>query len=328
MKMVFTEVMGSGNKLRSAFPEDRLRLFDGPLDEDELIHEAGDAEVLSVFIRTKVTARMIDSLPDLKMISTRSAGFDHIDVKHAMDRGIAVTHVPAYGPEAVAEHTFCLLLACARHLTDANRSVKEDGSFDFAPFQGVELKGKVLGVIGTGRIGADVIRIAQGLGMKVVAFDIYKNEALARQYGFPYLSMDEVLEQSDFITLHVPLTPSTEGIIDRAALAKMKKGSILINTARGALVDEEALKDALDRDHLSAAGLDVLGDETHPENNPLLTSERTVITPHIAFFTQETFARMLDEAIDTIRSFKEGNLTNQVPSEYLRVAKVHERSRD
>jgi D-lactate dehydrogenase len=153
---------------------------------------------------------MIDSPPDLKMISTRSAGFDHIDVKHAMDRGIAVTHVPAYGPEAVAEHTFCLLLACARHLTDANRSVKENGSFDFAPFQGVELKARCWGDRHRqDRGGRHPHR--PGASMKVVAFDIYKNEALARQYGFPYLSMDEVLEQSDFITLHVPLTRPPKG---------------------------------------------------------------------------------------------------------------------
>ncbi len=207
MKMSFTEVMGNGDKLRSAFPDDRLQLFEGPLDEDELIHEAGDASVLSVFIRTKVTEKVIDSLPDLKMINTRSAGFDHIDVKHAIERGVAVTHIPSYGPSAIAEHTFCLLLACARHLPEANRSVKEDKKFDFEPFQGMELTGKVLGVIGTGKIGADVIRIAQGFGMKVVAFDIYKNEELADRYGFPYLSMDEVLEQSDFVTLHVPPDP-------------------------------------------------------------------------------------------------------------------------
>jgi phosphoglycerate dehydrogenase-like enzyme len=192
----------------------------------------------------------------------------------------------------------------------------------------VELTGKVLGVLGTGKIGADVIRIAQGFGMKVVAFDIYKNEALASRYGFPYLSMDEVLEQSDFVTLHVPLTPSTEGMIDRSALGKMRRGSILINTARGALVDEKALKDALDQGHLSAAGLDVLEDEAHPENSPLLASERTVITPHIAFDTQETFAKIVDETIDTIRSFKAGNPTNQVPAKYLEATKMHERPHD
>ncbi len=315
MRLIFTEVMGNQDKLRAVFQNDDLIMFDGPLDEDELIHEAEDASILSVFIRTKVSERVISHLPKLQMINTRSAGFDHISAKYAMEKGVAVTHVPDYGPNVVAEHAFCLLLACARSLLAADRSVKELKKFDFEPFMGIELKGKVLGVVGTGKIGAEVIRIAHGFGMKVVAFDLYRNERLAGEFGFPYLSLEKLLEESDFVTLHLPLTPSTENLIDRSALQRMKEGSILINTARGKIVDERSLREALDSGHLAAAGLDVIDDESHPENDPLLGSENVVLTPHIAFYTRESISRMFDESIQTIKAFKSGKTINGIPKE-------------
>jgi phosphoglycerate dehydrogenase-like enzyme len=199
----------------------------------------------------------------------------------------------------------------------ADRSVKELKRFDFEPFMGMELKDKVLGVVGTGKIGAEVIRIAQGFGMKVVAFDIYRNETLARKYDFPYLSLEEVLRESDFVTVHVPLTPSTENLIDRSAVRKLKQGSILINTARGGIVDEQALREALDRGQLTAVGLDVIENEAHPEDDPLVSSERTIMTPHIAFYSKESISRMFDESIRTIRAFVAGQVINSVPREYL-----------
>jgi lactate dehydrogenase-like 2-hydroxyacid dehydrogenase len=328
VKMLFTEMLGNQDQLRSAFPDDDLRLFDGPLDEDELVHEAEGCSVISVFIRTKVSEKVIDHLPELRMINTRSAGFDHIAARHAMEKGIAVTHIPSYGPHVVAEHAFCLLLACARNLIPANRSVKERKRFDFEPFIGVELKNKVLGVIGTGKIGAEVIRIAHGFGMEVVAFDMYRNEKLAREYDFPYLDLDEVLERSDFVTLHLPLTPDTENLIDRAALRKMKEGSILINTARGKIVDEAALRESLDAGHLAAAGLDVIDDESHPENDPLLTSDKTVVTPHIGFYTRESIGRILADSIQTIEAFRSGVLDNQIPRDYLGKKVMHTHPQD
>jgi len=328
MQLVFTEVMGNQRKLREAFPNDDLVMFDGPLDEAELMDSAKDASVLSVFIRTKVSGRTIDALPGLKMINTRSSGFDHIDAKHALERGIKVTHVPDYGPNIVAEHTFCLLLACARKLISADRSVKEFKKFDFEPFMGIELREKVLGVIGTGKIGAEVIRIAQGFGMKVVAFDVYKNEKLAKEYGFPYISLEHLLEESDFVTIHVPLTPDTENLIDRSALRRMKEGSILINAARGRIVDEKALQEALASGHLAAAGLDVIDDETHPEDDPLLDMENAVITPHIAFYTHESLERMFDESIKIIDAFKDGRAIDEIPREYVEKIKMHTHPQD
>ena len=317
MKILFTEVMGAKDRIRDAFPNDELVMFDGPLDRDEMVHEAKGASVLSVFIRTRVDRTVIDSLPDLKMINTRSVGFDHIDVEHALGKGIAVTHVAEYGPHVVAEHTFCLMLACARDLVEANRSVKEDNQFDFHPFRGIELRDKVLGVLGTGKIGSEAIRIARGFGMRVVAFDMYPNEALAREYAFSYRSLEEVLESSDFVTIHLPLTDDTRGLIGKEALQRMKEGSVLINAARGPIVDEDALREALDSGHLKAAGVDVIADESDPGNSPLIDSERTIITPHIGFFTAEAVDRMLDHSIDIIGSFRSGNIKGQVPVEYV-----------
>jgi len=318
MRIVFTEVQGYREKLREAFPSDDLVLFDGPLDGEELVSEAKGAEVISVFKRTPIRAGEIDLLPGLRMINTRTAGFDHINAGHALDRGIAVTNIPDYGPHAIAEHAFCLLLACARHVIPADRSVKADRKFDFEPFRGLDLKGKTLGVVGTGRIGAEAVRIAKGFDMKVIAFDIYQNEKLARDYGFEYLPLEEVLERSDFVTVHVPLTPDTEGLIDRSALRHMKEGSILINTARGKVVDERALREALDSGRLYAAGVDVIADEDDPERSPLIGSNKVIVTPHIAFYTEETMDRMIDEAVQTIQGFKEGRLANEVPREYIK----------
>lgn len=320
MKLVFTEVQGYRDRLREAFPNDELTLSDGPLGEEDLVEEAKGAEIISVFLRTQVGEGAIDSLPSLKMINTRTAGFDHIAAAHALDKGIAVTHVPDYGPHAIAEHAFCLLLACARHVIPADLSVKDAKRFDFTPFRGRELKGKTLGVVGTGRIGAEAIRIAGGFGMKVVAFDVYRNEALAREHGFEYRPLEEVLERSDFVTVHVPLTPDTEGLIGRPELQRMKKGSVLINTARGKVVDEGALKEALGSGHLYAAGADVLEDERRPESSPLLSSDQAVVTPHIAFYTEEAMDRMMDEAVRTIQEFREGRRVNEVPREYLKRA--------
>jgi D-lactate dehydrogenase len=318
MKVLFTEAMGHGEEFEGAFPGDEVVVSDGPLGEDEIIREGEGAAVLSVFIRTKVSDKVIDSLPGLRMINTRSAGFDHIAAAHALEKGIVVTHVPDYGPHAVAEHAFCLLLACARKLVPADRSVRQDRRFDFLPFRGLELKDKVLGVVGTGRIGAEMIRIAQGFGMRVIAFDIYRNETLARRYGFSYLSLEEVLEGSDFVTIHLPLTPDTENLIDRAALARMKRGAILINTARGRIVDERALREALDDGRLAGAGVDVIEDEAHIEKDPLVGSDKAIITPHIAFYTEESMSRMVAESIRTIREFRSGKVVNEVPEEYVK----------
>lgn len=317
MKVVFTELTEHADFIRTAFPDDELVVFDRPLDELQLVEASRDAEIISVFIYTQVTEAVIDSLPNLKMIATRSVGFDHVAARYAIEKGIIVCHVPDYGAHVVAEHVFALLLACARKIPSADAFVKNEKKFDFSRFLGLELRDKIIGVVGTGKIGAAVIDIAEGFGMKVVAYDVYQNKSLATKYGFPYLSLDEVLEKSDFVTLHTPLTPETHHLIDARAISKMKKGSILVNASRGGVLDSVALKEALESGHLWGAGIDVLENEAHPEEDPLLDAPNLIITPHSAFYTKEVLSRIAELTIETIRSFKEGKPTNRVPSEYL-----------
>ncbi|MDH7508325.1 MAG: NAD(P)-dependent oxidoreductase [Methanomassiliicoccales archaeon] len=317
MKMVFTELKSHAEEIKETFRDDEVIIYDRPLNDDELINAARGAEILSVFIYSRVTEEVIDALPDLRLIVTRSVGFDHIAAKHALSKGIAVCHIPDYGSHVIAEHVFALLLAAARKIPFADIYVKEKKKFDFEQFLGLELKGKTLGIIGTGKIGAAVMSIASGFGMKIVAYDVYENKSLQAKYGFPYLSLEELLSISDFVTLHIPLTPNTYHLINKDTIAKMKKGSILINASRGGVVDSLALKDALESGHLWGAGIDVLEDETHPERDVLLSAPNIIITPHSAFYTKETLQRIIQTTIDTIRSYKMGNTINKIPMEYL-----------
>ncbi|MFP4196137.1 MAG: 2-hydroxyacid dehydrogenase [Methanomassiliicoccales archaeon] len=317
MKIVFTELLEDHELVRESLPEDEVVIYDHPMRERELIQAAEGAEILSVFIYTRVTEEVIDALPDLKLIVTRSVGFDHIAARYALDKGIEVCHVPDYGAHVVAEHAFSLLLAAAKNITRADGFVKSGRKFDFEPFMGTEMRGKVLGVIGTGKIGAEVIRIANGFDMNVLAYDIYENHPLATKYGFDYVELDVLLRRSDFVTLHAPLTPENHHLIDQEALAKMKEGSILINAARGPLVDSHALKEALESGHLAAAGTDVLEHEDDPGKDPLLHAPNLVITPHSAFFTREALRRIAGTTLDIIEGFRSGEIVHRVPEEYL-----------
>ncbi|MBM4237008.1 MAG: hydroxyacid dehydrogenase [Euryarchaeota archaeon] len=317
MKIVFTELKDHVDLIKNAFPDDEIVVCDRPLEGAELVRAAEGAQILSVFIYTNVSKEVIDSLRELRLIVTRSVGFEHIAAKHAIEKGITVCHVPDYGSHVVAEHVFALMLAVARRIPMADAYVKGERRFDFQPFLGLELRDKTLGVVGTGKIGAAVIGIALGFGMRVIAFDVYENKSLQAKYGFPYLPLDNVLSKSDVITLHVPLTAETRHLIDASAFRKMKKGSVLVNASRGAVVDSQALRDALESGHLWGAGVDVLEDEAHPEGDPLLGAPNLTITPHSAFYTKEVLVRIAATTIDSIRSFKSGKPTNMIPLEYL-----------
>ncbi|NYT12207.1 MAG: hydroxyacid dehydrogenase [Methanomassiliicoccales archaeon] len=317
MRMVFTELLENRELVIEGLPDDDLTIFDHPLRKDELVQAAKGAEVLSVFIYTDIRKEVIEQLPDLKLIVTRSVGFDHIDAKHALDKGIEVCHVPDYGAHVVAEHAFALLLAIAKNVVRADTYVKSGRRFDFEPFLGTELKDKTIGVIGTGKIGAEVIRIANGFGMRVVAFDVYQNLPLAEKYGFNYMSLEELLVQSDFITLHAPLTPGTHHLINADSILRMKRGAMLVNAARGGLVDSQALKAGLESGHIAAAAVDVLEEEDDPGSDPLLNAPNLVITPHSAFFTREALERIARTTLEIIQSYKKGKILNRVPTEYL-----------
>ena len=279
------------------------------------------ADALCIFIDSSIGAAELDRFPALKLIATRSTGFDHIDLAAAKARGITVVTVPFYGENTVAEFTFALILALSRRIIDADERVRE-GTFSPLGLRGFDLEGKTLGVVGTGHIGAHVIRMAQGFNMKVVGFDAFPNQDLSHTLNFPYLPLTEVLATADIVTLHVPYNEHTHHLINKENIGSMKKGSYLINTARGAVIDTDALLNALKSEALAGAGLDVLEEESAiqdttskvaEENRYLIDHPRVVVTPHLAFNTTEAVERILDTAAANIKNFASGAPTNVLP---------------
>jgi len=291
-----------------------------------------DAEAISTFIYSDVSAESLKRFKNLKLIATRSTGFDHIDTEYCKKNDITICNVPAYADETVAEHVFALLLAMSHNIVKAVEKTRT-GSFSQRGLQGFDLRGKTMGVIGTGNIGRNVIKIARGFGMNVLAFDLRPDEETASALGFRYVDMDSLLSAADILTLHVPGSPKTRHIISKAEFSKMKDGSILINTARGDVVDIQALLEALTSKKIAAAGLDVLPEEpTIREEAELLRSIFTkqhnlqtlfaehmlthqpnvLVTPHTAFNTHEAVQRLLDISVQNIISFAKGEPQNVV----------------
>ncbi len=269
---------------------------------------AEESDILSVFINSKVDLRTFQKMPHLKLITTRSTGFDHIDLKEARRRNIAVANVPAYGENTVAEHTFALILSLSRNLRKAYFKMRE-GDFSLDGLMGFDLKGKRLGVVGTGHIGLHVIRMAKGFGMEVLAYDVKQNDFLADVLDFQYVSLDELLGASDIISLHLPYRKATHHLIHAGNVSQIKRGAILINTARGGLVETAALVKALDERILAGAGLDVLeGEELMPalKDHTLLHRDNVIFTPHMAFYSKEAVTRILEATVQSIASFRAG----------------------
>ena len=301
-----------------------------PLDDGDF-EAIADSEVISPFIYSKLDAAQLAKLPKLRLIATRSTGFDHIDMAACKQRGIVVSNVPFYGENTVAEHTFALILALSRKVHEAFVRVRA-GNFSLEGLRGFDLKDKTIGVVGAGRIGLHVIRIARGFGMKVLAFDVRRDNFLTEVLGFEYAEMDALLGRSDIITLHAPYNKHTHHLINRDNIGKIKRGAILINTARGGLVDTEALLTALEKGILSGAGLDVLegeeavyeesallGDAVNPErlrraiqNHLILKKPNVVFTPHNAFNSQEALERILQTTADNVLAFAAGAPKNAV----------------
>lgn len=289
------------------------------------------AEIICLTLGTTADEKFISNFPALKYVTTRTTGFDHIDVKYCQSKQILASNVPAYGEHTVAEFTFALILALSRKIYPAVKRVREFGDFNFDGLIGFDLQGKTIGVIGTGRIGSKVISIAKGFGMNVVAYDAHQNLDLAKNLGFEYLPLEEVLKQSDIITLHAPYNPSTHYLINKQNIILCKKGSMLINTARGGLVETEALITALEQGILAGAGLDVLEEEGfvkdemhllyhgHPNldqlktvfaDHKLMQMDNVLVTPHNAFNTKEALIRILDVSIANIQAFISGKPIN------------------
>lgn len=288
-------------------------------------------QALSIFIYSHVTREVLDALPELKFIATRSTGFDHIDLEACRSRGIAVSNVPSYGENTVAEHSIALLLMLSRKVHQSVLQMRS-GRLDLAELTGFDLQGKTIGVIGAGHIGLHVIRIARGFGMRVLAFDVRRDPFLADLLGFEYATMDRLLAESDIVTLHSPLTEKTHHLLGREQFAKMKPGAMIVNTARGGLIDTDALVEALESGKLGGAGLDVLeGEELIKEekqllqqpldverlrmavrNRVLLARDNVVFTPHNAFNSREALVRILEVTLANLEAFRAGLPANRV----------------
>ncbi|MBW3667052.1 MAG: hypothetical protein KY394_05590 [Actinobacteria bacterium] len=258
------------------------------------------AHALIVRSATTVDAAMIDAAPELRVIGRAGVGVDNIDVAAASERGIAVFNAPSGNTVAAAELTMALILALVRDLAEADRSMR-DGRWDRSAFKGVELEGRTLGLIGAGRVGGEVATRARAFGMEVIVHDPYLSDERADDLGFRLTDLDEVLESSDVISIHVPLTPETEGLVGEDALAKMKDTAYLVNASRGGVIDEPALAAALRDGKLAGAALDVYETEPLPGDSPLRGAPSLVMTPHLGASTDDAQVRVAREVADRVR---------------------------
>jgi D-lactate dehydrogenase len=293
--------------------------------------KAKKADIVSVFINSQVDKEVMKQIPKLKLITSRSTGFDHIDLKEAKKRKIVVCNVPFYGENTVAEHAFALILSLSRNIHRSYvRTIR--GDFSIAGLQGFDLKGKTIGITGGGHIGLHVARMAKGFDMNVLIFDVNQQKFLSEVIGFEYVSFEDLLQKSDIISLHVPYNKYTHHLINRKNIKLIKKGALLINTARGGVVETAALLEALDRKILAGAGLDVLeGEQAIIEerevlynahntkkmmevacNHILLGRDNVVFTPHIAFYSEQALERILQTTVENINFFISKNPKNLV----------------
>jgi D-lactate dehydrogenase len=310
--------------LRERLPDIEARFSPEPASAEA----AKDCEGISTFIYSQVSAELIAQLPSLRWIATRSTGYDHIDLAACRERGIQVSNVPTYGENTVAEHTFALILSLSRKVHQAVLRTQRH-NFSVEGLRGFDLKDRTLGVVGAGNIGLHVIRIGRGFGMRVIAYDVKPMPLIAEVLGFEYVPLERVFAEADILSLNVPLLPSTRHLVNRERLAAMKRGSLLVNTARGEVVDTEALLWALDEGILAGAGLDVLEGEgamreehrllaeadqqqlrLAVQNFNLMNRDNVVVTPHVAFYSQEAEQRILDTTVANVRGFLSGAPVN------------------
>lgn len=282
---------------------------------EKTLERSADADIL-VTNKTVLTADILSQLPKLRYISTLATGYNVIDTKFAREKGITVSNIPAYSTDGVAQLVFALILELVNHVALHNESVKDGDwckSEHFCYWKApiAELAHKTLGIVGFGKIGSAVAQIANAFGMKVIAYS--PNTRTYNGFGdVTFKTLDEVIAESDFISLHCPLTDSTNGLVNMDFLKKMKKTAILINTSRGPVINEADLKKALDDGVIAAAGVDVLSNEPAKEDNPLLTCENCIITPHIAWASLEARTRLMNIFKSNVEAFVAGKPINVV----------------
>lgn len=274
-----------------------------------------DAAEIVLTNKTVLDAAAVRSLPRLRYIGVLATGYNIVDVQTARERGIAVTNIPTYGTRSVAQHVFALLLELAQHVGHHAATVRDGrwaASADFCYWDHplIELEGLVMGVVGFGRIGQAVAALAAAFGMEVLAYDLFPPSVPPP--GVRLVDLDTLFAQSDVVSLHCPLTAENAGLVSSARLAAMKKSALLINTSRGPLVNEADLAAALDAGQIAGAGLDVLAVEPPRADNPLLAAKNCYITPHIAWATRAARQRLMQIAVDNLRSFLDGRPVNVV----------------
>ena len=283
--------------------------------QSEAVEHIKDADII-LLNKTNITDEMLEKCKNLKFISVIATGYNTVNVNAAKSRGILVSNVPSYGTEGIGQHAFALLLEITNHIGYHDAEVhkgRNSGPEDwcFWDYPSIELENKTIGIIGMGRIGQIMARAAQAFGMKVLAFDTYQNRELESE-TLRYCELDELLASSDVISLHCPLFPETENLINKDTISKMKDGVILINNSRGALIDEQALADALNSGKIYAAGIDTVRSEPISAYNPLLKAKNCYITPHISWTAVEGRQRLVNFAIENVKSFLDGKPENIV----------------
>ena len=323
MKIAFFEVRDWEKEyLQNALKGSEVVFFTEKLSEEN-VESVQDCQAISIFVDSFINEKILEKLPQLKMVTVRATGFDQVNVAEAKKRGVAVCNVPAYGENTVAEHTFGLILNLSRKIYQSIKKVREEG-FSIGDVCGFDLKDKTLGIVGMGHIGQHVARIAYGFGMKILAFDTHQDKDLAKQFSIEYASLDDLLSRSDIITLHVPYNEHTHHLINANNIHRIKKGAYLINTARGGVVETDALLQALNEGILAGAGLDVLEGEHQMseerergflknmttadykmllEDHMLMERENVIVTPHNAFNSKEALERILETTVENIKVF-------------------------
>ena len=280
----------------------------------ELLERSEGAEVL-ITNKTLITAENMAELPNLKYIGVLATGYNVVDIDAAKARGIVVTNIPAYSTNSVAQMVFAHVLNITQHVghyADENAKGRWASNADFCYWDTnlVELDGKKMGIVGLGNIGKATARIALAFGMEVLAYTSKEQKDLPQ--GVKKVTLDELFAESDVLSLHCPLTPDTKEMVNAERLRMMKQNAILINTGRGPLVNEQDLADALNEGRIAGAGLDVLSVEPALANNPLLSAKNCFITPHIAWATKEARTRLMDIAVNNLKSYQEANIINNV----------------
>jgi len=330
VKIVFFELekFGLGDKkdyVKKALSAHDIVFVEEPLTSQNAA-KAENAEVIACFIYSQIDSELLSKLPNLKLLVTMSTGFEHIDSAACKKRNVVACNVPSYGEHTVAEHAIALLLALTKKIIPSVERTRK-GDFSLDGLRGSDLHGKTMGIVGTGKIGKNTAKLARAFGMRIIAYDRFPDNEFAKKEGVGYVLFDDILSDSDFISLHAPETPETKHMINVNNVRKIKPGCFLINTARGSLIETEALIIGLREGILAGAGLDVLEEEyaireemellhehyhkkfdmkTLLEEHLLLQMPNVIITPHNAFNTNEALLRILDTTVDNINAFLAG----------------------